>query len=76
MVDTFFYVQGGRIRSNNGHVNDNLFYLDGKFIHGPKNSGHFWLDGNQFMSDNGFTGFMLMAENKIFGPSQQLPWFD
>ncbi|HSW81287.1 MAG TPA: hypothetical protein VLG40_02720 [Candidatus Saccharimonas sp.] len=75
MVDTFFYIQGGRIRSSNGDPNDNLYYLEGKFIHGPKNSCHYWLEGNQFMCDNGFTGFMLQGE-KIFGPSQHLPWFD
>lgn len=78
MQDTFFYIDASdHICDKNGGPNDKLFYLvNGKFIHGPKNSGHFWLEGNQFWSDHGDTGFRLEADRKIFGPSQHLPWFD
>jgi hypothetical protein len=75
MVDTLFYIDNARrIRSKNGDSNDNLFYMEGKFVYGPKNSAHFWLEGNQFLSDAGDSGFRLMPNNEIFGPSQYLPW--
>jgi hypothetical protein len=77
MQDTYYYIDGSRrLRSSNGDVNDNLFYLDGNHIHGPKNSGLFWIQDGAIMSDNGDTGFAVQADNKIFGPSQHLPWFD
>lgn len=77
MVDTWYYIDNSRhIRCKNGGTQDNLYYLEGKYVHGPKNSGHFWLEGNQFWCDQGDTGFRLMANNEIFGPSQHLPWFD
>lgn len=77
MQDTYYYIDSSQhLRSSNGDVNDNLFYLEGKYIHGPKNSGHYWIEGNQIMSDDGDTGFAVQADNKIFGPSQHLPWFD
>jgi hypothetical protein len=77
MQDTLFYIDSSNyLRDTNGGPNDNLFYLNGKHIHGPKNSGHFWLEGNEFWSDAGDTGFRLMADRKIFGPSSHLPWFD
>lgn len=77
MVDTYFYIDANRrIRSKNGDPNDNLFYLEGNHIHGPKNSNYYWLEGDQIMSDHGATGFSIMAGQEIFGPSQHLPWFD
>lgn len=75
MVDTYFYIDASRrIRSKNGDPNDNLFYLEGKYIYGPKNSGQFWIENDQIISDNGDTGFRVQAGNEIFGPSQHVPW--
>lgn len=79
MTDTLFYIDSSQIRSSNGDPNDGQFYLDNanpRHVQGPKNSGKYWLEGDQFLSDNGDTGFRLMADNKIFGPSQHLPWLD
>ena len=78
MQDTYYYLDSSnRIRHVNGGLHDNEFYLDGMYVHGPKNSNYYKLQGNKFISDAaGETGFELMPDRKIFGPSQHLPWFD
>lgn len=75
MVDTYFYIDASRrIRSKNGDPNDNLFYIEGKHIYGPRNSGYFWIEDNRIISDYGDTGFRIQAGQEIFGPSQHVPW--
>lgn len=78
MQDTYFFIDySQRIRSSNSHPKDNEFFIkDGKYIFGPKNSAKYWIEGDQILSDQGDTDFRIMPDKKIFGPSQQLPWFD
>jgi hypothetical protein len=77
MQDTYYYIDSDRrLRSSNGDVNDSAFYLKGNYVHGPKNSGQYWIEDDQVMSEHGDTGYRVQADNKIFGPSQHLPWFD
>ncbi len=58
-----------------GPTYDGKFWIDGDLIWGPFNAGKYHLEANIVLgADNKPTGFFIQ-DDKIYGPSRELPWF-